>query len=128
MALRERFRDLRQPDDRWLRAAEWAAAALPEEHIEQVPDSAAEHVTHPGAARSADTCCAKAVEVGALFWVAEDLIGHGQLFEPGLGCFVARVAIGVVLASKAAVGLLDCGVVGVTRNAEDLVIVVSHVT
>src|SRR5207302_4743157 len=55
--------------------------------------------------------------------VAQHLVGLGRLLELGLGLGVADVPVGVILHGQLAVGPLDLLVVGLPRDAEDLVII-----
>src|SRR5665647_628479 len=57
----------------------------------------------------------------ALLGTGQDGVGLTDLLEPLLGCLVPRLLVGVQLASELAVGLLDRGCVGVSRDAEDRV-------
>src|SRR5439155_14859443 len=66
---------------------------------------------------------AEAVEVRALVGVGQDRVRLVHLFEPLLGFFVAAIAVGVVLHRELAIGLLELGLAGGARDAEDLVVV-----
>src|SRR5437763_495775 len=57
--------------------------------------------------------------------VGEDLVGLGGLLEVLLGG-LGRVDVGVQLAGELAEGLLDLAVVGVARDAQDLVGIAGH--
>ena len=75
---------------------------------------------------AAQPVVAVAVVGRAALGVREDLVGLGDLLEARLGVGVLRVDVGVQLAGELAEGLLDLGLVGVARDAEQLVRVGRH--
>src|SRR5262249_48867328 len=106
------------------RARPAPAAAAGEEVFEDVLEEGAESGiaevrTHTGR-RS------EPVEVSALVGIGQDGVRLVHFLEPLLGVFVAAVAIGVVLHRELAIGLLDLGLAGGARDAEDLVVVARH--
>ena len=68
------------------------------------------------------------VEVSALVGIGQDGVRLVDLFEPLLGFLVAAVAVGMELHRELAISLLDLGLAGGARDAEDLVIVARHRT
>ena len=58
-----------------------------------------------------------------LLGVLQDVVGLLDLLEPLLGGLVARVDVGMELAGEAPVGLLDVGLRGPLRDAQNLVVV-----
>jgi hypothetical protein len=82
----------------------------------EAPSGAAR--TEPGRGHVADL-----VVLLALVLVANDVVCRRDLLEALLGCSVTRVGVGVVALRELAVRLLDLGLRGVLRHAEDLVVV-----
>src|SRR5262249_9177210 len=96
-----------------------------EERVEQVADRAerAEVRAHPPAAQP---LVAVAVVRRAALGVVEDLVGLGGLLELALGVGVVRVDVRVQLTRELAKRLLDRRLVGVARDAQDLVGIARH--
>ncbi len=69
-----------------------------------------------------------AVVRGPPLGVPQDLIGFGDLFELRFGgvLLAGRDAVGMVLHGKAAVGLLDLGLVRVALDPQDGVVIAFH--
>jgi len=59
----------------------------------------------------------------ALVGIGENLVGLVDVFESLLGRRIARVDVGVVLASQTAIGLLDVFFRSALGNAQHLVVV-----
>ena len=100
--------------------AERAAAA--EERLEDVRDRA-ERLEVRRVPAAAQPLAAVAVVGRAALGVRQDLVRLGGLLELLLGVGVVAVDVGVKLASQAPERLLDRRLVGVARDAEDLVVV-----
>src|SRR2546426_152287 len=108
------------------RAARAAPSATPgEEVLEDVLEESAEaRVAEPGAdPRSGGP---EAVEVRPLVGIGQHCVRLVHLLEPLLGVLVTAIAIGMELHRELTVGLLDLGLAGVARDAEDLVVVARH--
>ena len=58
--------------------------------------------------------------------VGENVVGVLDLLELGLGLFVARIAVGVILTGKGAVGFLDLVVRRLFGDAENFIMVAWH--
>jgi len=71
----------------------------------------------------AESGVAELVVLGALLFVAEDVVGLGRLLEARLGLRVAVVAVRVVLERLLPVGLLDLCAARAALDPEDLVVV-----
>ena len=104
------------------RAAETAAA---EERLEDVGHRA-EALEVRRVAAAAQALVAVAVVGRAPLGVGQDLVGLGGLLELLLGVRVVAVDVGVQLAREPAERLLDLGLAGVARDAEDVVVVAGH--
>src|SRR5205814_10135699 len=107
----------------WLRAVPLRPAA--EEVAEQVPEQVEDRlgvieIRHAHAFQAGVAVTVIALPLGR---VAQHLVGLGRLLELGLGLGVADVPVGVILHGQLAVGPLDLLVVGLPRDAEDLVII-----
>jgi hypothetical protein len=66
---------------------------------------------------------AKLVVAPPLVWIGEHLVGFVDFLEALLGCFVAGVHVGVILASQLAIGALDFLGRGISADAQDLVVI-----
>src|SRR5690606_16680898 len=64
------------------------------------------------------------IELGALFLVAQNVIGPGNLLEPLLSGGIARMLVGMMLLGQRAERLLDVRLAGVLGNAEGFVRIV----
>src|SRR5262249_260516 len=98
---------------------------------EEVLEDVLEEGAKPGIAEAgahARAGGAEPGEVGALVRIGQDAVRLVDFFEPGLGLLVAAVAIGMELHRELAIGLLDLGLAGGARDAENLVVVARHRT
>src|SRR5262249_1020890 len=68
----------------------------------------------------------EAIVLGALVGIGEHSVSLADLLEALLGARVAGILVWMVLTGEGAVGLLQRGVVGVARDAEDLVVVLGR--
>ena len=114
-------------------AAEAAAEDITEDvaqiHAAEAAAKAAEAAIE--AARAARACAvagiharkAELIVPGALFLVAQHLVGLVHFLELGLGLLVARVQVRVILFGLLAVRFFQFIVAGDLRNAKDLVII-----
>src|SRR5262249_20905581 len=73
------------------------------------------------AARIAGLVDLAGVVAGALLIDADDLLGGVDLLEALLGFLVALGGVGMMLLGERAEGLLDLGLAGALRNAQDLI-------
>ena len=108
-----------------------APGHLAEEGLEDVAQPALEaEAAH--AARAAlgaeDPLRPVAVVAGPALWVAQDLVGDGDLLEARLGLGVALVGVGVQLSGPGPVGLLDLVVARVAGDPQQLVEVAQPVS
>lgn len=94
----------------------------------EIETGAAEDVAEVDAAEqvfrreACDAGKAAAIVFGAFFWVGQDRVGFGDLFE-AFFCACLLVAVGVVFKRQRAEGILDRLGVGIVRDAENLVVV-----
>ena len=103
-----------------MRGREATAETGAEEGLEEVSDraEALEVRAHPAVAQA---FVAVAVEGLAPLGVGQDLVGLGGLLELLLGVRVVRVDVGVQLTRELAERLLDDLVIGVARDAENVI-------
>src|SRR5688500_6346322 len=113
------------PAHRARAAAAASAAGAGEEVVEDVFEQRAEP-TREAAAGGRARCGAEAVVVRALVGIGEDRVGLAELLEALLGLLVTGILVGMELHGQLPVGLLQLGVAGTLVDAENLVIVASH--
>ena len=65
----------------------------------------------------------KTVICGALGGIAQYSVGFGSLFESLFRCVIAGIAVWMVLERQLSIGTLDLLVIGLSGDAEDLVVV-----
>src|SRR5580658_125387 len=102
------------------------AARRAEEHVEDVAEALGTE-SEAAAALTVDARVAEAIVVGPLLRVGEDLVRLVDLLEVSLGGDFVLGDVGMILARQLAIGALDRMFVGVTRDAEDVVVVSRHV-
>src|SRR5687767_802626 len=113
------------PAHRARAAAAASAAGAGEEVVEDVFEQRAEP-TLEAAAGGRARCGAEAVVVRALVGIGENRVGLAELLEALLGLLVTGILVGMELHGQLPVGLLQLGVAGTLVDAENLVIVASH--
>jgi hypothetical protein len=112
--------------DRAATAATTSSASKPEsfkEVAENVKDVVDILETASATSGPANTFMAKAVVAGALFLVAENVVGLGRFFETLDGGIVTRISVRVVFYGEYFEGLLDFIRRSVARHSEDFIVV-----
>ena len=95
------------------------ARHLAEERLENVTQASLEAEAARAGLASEDALGAEAVVASPLLGVAEDLVGHRDLLELGLGRGVTRIGVGVELTGPGPVGLLDLVVAGLGPDSQE---------
>ncbi len=95
------------------------ARHLAEERLENVTQASLEAEAARAGLASEDALGAEAVVASPLLGVAEDLVGHRDLLELGLGRGVTRIGVGMELTGTGPVGLLDLVVAGLGPDSQE---------
>ena len=108
---------------RWTRgsATTTEPATAVEEHVEQISEPTAER-----ARPRSNTIRSEGVVPSPLLRILQRLVGDTDLLESRLGGMVAGVGVGMQLARQTAIGAFDLFRARVARDAEKVVVVLSH--